>query len=154
MRDNNTATRRIVQAGILAGLAFVAEQLVDQAVWPDGYSDMKLLGMAVTRKSPAYWAVALPWHLLNSIGFAMLYARVIGPRLPGPPLLRGVILALAENNGLWFPGLPVINRVHPAIQDGTIRPLRTGGTDWLVGNLRHLALGLVLGALCPLPPRR
>ncbi|MDQ2805394.1 MAG: hypothetical protein M3Z04_00515 [Chloroflexota bacterium] len=151
--DESEDMGRIVRAGVLAGLAFMAEQWVDQRIWPDGYSDMKLLGMAVTRKSPAYWAVAVPWHLLNSVGFALLYARVVGPRLPGPGPLRGAILALAENNGLWFPGLPVINRVHPAIRDGSVRPLQTGGVDWLVGNLRHLALGLVLGALCPVRSR-
>jgi hypothetical protein len=149
-----TETRQIVLAGVVSGLAFMAEQALDQAVWPAGYSDMKMLGMIVTRHPRRYWWVAVPFHLLNSIGFAWLYARVVGPRLPGPGPLRGVIMALAENNGLWFPGVPVINRIHPGIRAGQMRPLTLGGGDWLIGNLRHLALGLVLGALCPVDRRK
>ena len=152
--DRSDDTNRIIAAGLLSGAAFVAEQLLDQAIWPRGYSDMKLLGMAVTRKSPQYWLVGLPWHLLNSIGFAWVYARIVGPRLPGPGPLRGLLMALIENNGLWFTLLPLANRLHPAVRDGSMPPIRIGGIDWLVGNLRHIALGLVLGWRCPITPRR
>ena len=146
-------TGRIVVAGLLSGGAFLAEQLVDQAIWPDGYSDMKLLGMAVTRRRPHYWFVAVPWHLLNSIAFAFVYARIAGPRLPGPGWLRGLLMGLIENNVLWFTLLSLGNRLHPAVRDGSMPPIRLLGVDWLVGNLRHIALGLVLGALCPVRGR-
>ncbi|HMA36670.1 MAG TPA: hypothetical protein VKY74_19600 [Chloroflexia bacterium] len=147
-------TAQIVAAGLLSGTAFLVEHWVDQMLWPDGYSDMKLLGLAVTRQRPHYLAVGVPWHLLNSIAFAWAYARWAGPRLPGPGWLRGLLLAVIENNVLWFTLIPVANRLHPAIQDGTMPPIRRGGIDWVVGNLRHIALGLVLGGCCPLAPRR
>ncbi|HUS16255.1 MAG TPA: hypothetical protein VM536_14750 [Chloroflexia bacterium] len=149
----DTDTGAIVRAGLLSGTAFVLEQVLDQAIWPDGYSDMELLGLAVTRRRPHYLAVAVPFHLLNSVAFAWVYARVVGPRLPGPGWLRGLTFALVENNSLWFTLIPLTNRIHPAVKDGTMRPIRMGGTDWLVGSLRHVALGLVLGLLCPMRRR-
>ena len=153
MRDSED-TRRIVAAGLLSGLAFVAEQEIDQAIWPDGYSDMKLLGMAAVRRSPQYWLVGLPFHLANSIVFALVYARVVGPRLPGPGWLRGLTMALAENTALWFTLIPIANKVHPAIKDGSMSRIRVTGVDFVVGMLRHVALGIVLGALCPVRDKR
>src|SRR3954452_24148909 len=100
-------TRRIVMAGLLSGTAFLAEQLLDQAIWPQGYSDMELLGMAVTRKSPQYWFIGVPWHLINSVAFAWVYARIAGPLLAGPGPVRGLLMGLIENNGLWFTLLPL-----------------------------------------------
>lgn len=151
--DPQDATRQIVIAGLLSGTAFLVEHALDQALWPTGYSDMKLLGMALTRRRPQYLWIGVPWHLLNSIGFAWAYARVVGPRLPGSPVLRGVLMALIENNVLWFTLIPLTNRLHPAVRDGSMPPIRVGGVDWWVGNLRHLALGLVLGRLYPVHPR-
>ena len=153
MRENED-TGQIVMAGLLSGAAFLAEMAADQAIWPAGYSDMKLLGMAVTQRSPQYLALGVPWHLLNSVGFAWAYARVAGPRLPGPGPVRGLLFALIENNVLWFTLIPLTNHLHPAVRKGAMAPIRLGGIDWLVGCLRHVALGLVLGLLCPVRPRR
>jgi hypothetical protein len=153
MRDSED-TSRIVAAGLLSGLAFVAEQEIDQAIWPHGYSDMKLLGMSVVRRSPQYWLVGLPFHLANSVAFALVYARLVGPRLPGPGWLRGLTMALAENTVLWFTLIPIANKAHPAIREGSMPRIRLTGVDLLVGMLRHVALGVVLGALCPTRARR
>ena len=39
---------------------------------------------------PPYWLGLLALHL-NGIVFALLYATVVGPALPGPPLVKGLL---------------------------------------------------------------
>ena len=131
-----------------------AKEPLDQAIWPQGYSDLKLLGYTFTRQAPGYLLIAVPWHLANSVAFAWVYAHVAGPRLPGPGWLRGLLFGLMENNGLWFTVLPLAAHAHPGMRRGWMPRIHRGGVDLLVGNLRHVALGLVLGAICPVAGRR
>ncbi len=145
---------KIIAAGLLSGLAFVAAEALDKVLLKGRYSDMKLLGMAVTRKSPHYLFVGLPWHLLNSVAFAYFYSKLAGPRLPGPGWLRGLALGMIENNVLWFGLITATNKVHPAVKDGSMPPIRLWGRDWVAGIGRHVALGIVLGLLCPVEDRR
>src|SRR5262245_23823003 len=94
-------TRQVVAAGLLAGLAFVAEELVDRRLVGGVYSDMKLLGYAVTTKSPWWQFAALLLHEFNSLVFAFSYNRVMGPLLPGRGWRRGLLAALIESTVLW-----------------------------------------------------
>ncbi len=145
-------TAQVVGAAMIAGLAFVAEELVDERFLQPVYSDMKLLGYAVTRKSPQWWIVALIMHQFNSLLFALVYSRVIGPYLPGTGWRRGFLMAMIEGNGLW-PFVYLMNKVHPGIKAGAMRPIG-GWRDILAGELRHIAFGLVLGQLCQVRERK
>src|SRR5215210_7720826 len=94
-------TAQVVLAGLVAGLAFVAEEIVDRRIVPGVYSDMRLLGTAVTPRSPWWQVVALLWHEANSVLYALAYSRVFGPRLPGPGWLRGLLSSVIEDTVLW-----------------------------------------------------
>jgi hypothetical protein len=140
-------TGQVVLAGLVAGLTFIGEELIDERLVGHVYSDMKLLGYVVTRKSPAWQIVAVLWHELNSVAFAFAYSRVIGPRLPGAGWQRGLLMAMIENGVLW-PFVYLANLVHPAVKSGAMPPIK-GRRDFTVSTARHIAFGVVLGLLCP-----
>ena len=142
--------RKIITAGILSGIAFIAAEAADKQVFKERYSDMKFVGMVFTRKDPEYLFIGVPFHLFISVIFAFVYNKILGPRLFGPGWLRGLTMALIENNSLWFTLIPLANKIHPALKDGSMKQINLGGKDWLAGMDRHIALGIVLGLLCPI----
>ena len=86
-------------AGGLAAAAWAAQQPLDKRVFGVEYDDIELLGKAVTRGSE--WpAVGLALHIANGAAFGALYAQ-LRPFLFGPPVLRAVSAALAENVSSW-----------------------------------------------------
>jgi hypothetical protein len=152
MQRQNDDTAQVALAGLLAGLAFVAEELVDERLVGKVYSDMKLLGYAVTRQSPQWKIVALAIHEFNSLVFAFSYNRLVGPRLPGQGWRRGLLAAMIESTVLW-PLVYLANYVHPGVKSGAMPPIG-GLRDFIVATARHVAFGLVLGALCPVRDKR
>jgi hypothetical protein len=145
-------TAQVFGAAMVAGLAFVAEEMVDERLLQPVYSDMKLLGYAVTRKSPQWWIVALLMHQFNSLLFALVYSRIVGPYLPGTGWRRGLLMAMIEGNGLW-PLVYMMKGIHPGIKSGAMPPIG-GWRDFVAATLRHVAFGVVLGALCPVRERK
>src|SRR4051794_18825046 len=152
MERETDETAQVVAAGLLAGLAFVAEELVDERLLGNVYSDMKLLGYAVTTRSPHWQILALLIHEFNSLVFAFSYHRLLGPRLPGRGWRRGLLAAMIESTGLW-PLVYLANEVHPGIKRGAM-PRIAGPRDFVAATARHIAFGLVLGALCPVREKR
>jgi hypothetical protein len=134
--------------GVLAGLAGIAAWLAVMPLdkWLSGsrYDDVALLGMAATRRR-AWLPLGLALHVLNGIAFGLVYAHVAERRLPGPGWVRGLLAAEAENGAVAFL-TPLVDRYHPAVQDG-----RTGKTATAVALLqatwRHGVFGAVLGAV-------
>lgn len=91
---------------------------------------------------PSYWAGQIA-VILNGVFFAFLYATVIGPYLPGEPVVRGiqfgVLLYLAS--GLFF--IPVY------LKEG----LFLSGVDskaWIPLLMVHVVYGSVVGWLSPI----
>ena len=151
MATETEATARLVAAALVAGAAFAAEEALDQRLIGPVYSDMKLLGYAVTTRRPWWLLIGFAIHEANSVAFAQIYRRVLGPRLVGPGWLRGLTMAMLENAVLW-PLVYFSNAVHPAVRRGTMKPIG-GGRDFVAATARHAAFGLVLGALCPVDRR-
>ena len=85
-------------------------------------------------------AGAVMHFLLGSLGFAVGFV-IVGPYLPGPGWLRGVIFMAA----IWFlAGLIAM----PVLGVG----LFFGGTKEAIAALvGHVALGAILGIVAPLP---
>jgi hypothetical protein len=81
-------------------------------------------------------------HLANSAIFGLVYAKFAHDRLPGPPWLRGVVVANVENAAL-FP-LARIERHHPGIRHGELDSYQNR-TAFLQNVARHVAFGAVLG---------
>lgn len=136
--------RRAAVAGLAGSAAYLAEQYVDLKLLRFPGDDLRMLGMAATRRDPAWRVAGVATHFINGTALALLYAAVARNRLPGPPALRGLLLGQIEN-ALLFPIVPLlIDRYHPAIRAGALP--RLGTSPYAAQQvLRHLAYGAVLG---------
>ena len=128
-------------AGAVAALAWAAQQPLDKRVGGSSYDDVELLGKAVTR-GPGWPAIGLAMHLGNGAAFGAAYA-LLAPKLAGPPYVRGLSVAMAENFGSW-PLVGLTDRFHPARRELE----RLGGNRRALAQAtwRHAIFGLVLGA--------
>ena len=135
-------TLRGAAAGGLAAATWAAQQPVDRRVFGYPFSDVELLGKLVTR-GPGWPAAGFAMHVGNGAAFGALYAT-LGPRLPGPPIARGLLAAMAEHLGSW-PLTAVSDRVHPAREE--LPPLAGRPRAFLQATWRHVLFGVVLGLL-------
>jgi hypothetical protein len=140
---------RGVAAGVIAAALWAVQQPLDKRVFRSGYDDVELLGKLVTRQR--WWGIpGLALHLGNGAVFGAVYTLVC-PKLPGPAWLRGLVVAQAENFGLW-PLVSLTDRHHPAREELT---RLTGNRRALAqATWRHALFGLVLGVVEARLPRR
>lgn len=127
-------------AGAVGAAVWAAQEPLDKRVFGVDYSDVELLGKAVTR-GDEWPAIGLAMHVANGAAFGAAYA-LAKPFLPGPPVARALIAGMLENFGTW-PLLAVAERVHPARHDlpkliGNTRAL--GQATW-----RHALFAVVVG---------
>lgn len=143
--------RDAVVAGLAGGVAYLVAQEIDRRIVNPRSDDLVLLGGLVTEREVVWRPVGLLLHLLAAATFGLIFDAVVAPRLPGPYWLRGVLMAQAENLGLW-PLVLLINRSHPGVKRGDLasltQPIFFGQEVW-----RHLALGAVIGAVLGLRRR-
>ena len=90
---------------------------------------------------PPYWLGLLALHL-NGIVFALLYATVFGPLLPGPPLIRGLLFS-----GILLIGSQLVF-VPLFLRDGFFG-LKMHNRAWMTALVTHALFGAVLGWLSP-----
>lgn len=136
--------RAATVAGLAAGAAFVAVMEADLRLTGRNVDDRIFLGRPLAPDRPeAAKGIGTLLHVLNSIGFAWLYA-LLEARLPGPPWAKGVLFFNLENVVLY--PLTALDRKHPAVQDGQIAPYFTWPA-FLQSIPRHVAYGAVLGVL-------
>ena len=133
--------RAATVAGLAAGAAFLAVLEVDVRLTGNNVDDLVFLGRPLARSRSGARPVGLALHAVNSVGFALLYAR-LHRRLPGPPWWRGVVFFNVEN-ALLYPFL-VFEEWHPAIRDGQIDRYWTW-PSFLQSIPRHIAYGAILG---------
>lgn len=94
-------------------------------------------------------------RLLVGAGQGLLYGTVVEPRVPGPPLLKGAVFALAEYLADPAGGLSHILGVHlphsrlPVVSD-LLEDLEPHDRE----VLEHLAFGVTLAVLCGAAPSR
>jgi hypothetical protein len=138
---------RPVARGALAGVAAAAawaavEPALARAVGTD-YTDARLLGRLV-RPTGVGWRVA-GWavHAANGAAFGAAFAAL---GLRGPR--AGLLAAQAENLLAW-PGMAVMDRVHPDRRSGRWPRLLTDRRVLVQETLAHALFGVVLGALLP-----
>ena len=98
-------------AGAVGAAVWAAQEPLDKRFFDVDYSDVELLGKAVTR-GDEWPAVGLAIHVANGAAFGAAYA-LAKPFLPGPPVARALMAGLAENFGSW-PLIGVVDRIHPA----------------------------------------
>jgi hypothetical protein len=129
-------------AGAVGAAIWAAQEPLDKRVFDVDYSDVELLGKAVTR-GDEWPAVGLALHIANGAAFGAAYA-LAKPFLPGPPVARALIAGLAENFGTW-PLIGVVERIHPARGD---LPKLAGNPRALAqATWRHVLFAVVVGVL-------
>jgi hypothetical protein len=135
---------RAAAAGATAATIWALEEPLDQQLLRCDYSDVALLGKAVTR-GPRWRAAGLAIHALNGalFGLAFHHARRI---LTVDPKKLALGMALAEHIGL-FPLCYFVDRYHPARGEPGIPPLLPNPRAFAQATWRHMLFGAVLGWL-------
>jgi hypothetical protein len=134
---------RAAAAGATAALLWAASEPLDRRVFRCDYSDIALLGKAVSRK---YWRpLGLAVHAANGAGFGLAF-DVVRRRTGARPVPLAVGMALAENAALW-PFCALVDRYHPARGEPGVPPLLTNPRAFAQATWRHALFGLALGLL-------
>jgi len=126
------------KAGAVAALVWAAVEPLDQRVLRHYYSDVAVLGKAVTR-SRAWPLAGLALHAANGAVFGLVYERA---RRPGT---SAVAMALAEHTVL-FPLGAIVDRRHPARGTKGLAPLWSKRA-FAQATFRHFLFGALLGRL-------
>jgi hypothetical protein len=127
-------------AGAAAAVAWRACDPLLKRVFGTSYADAELAGPFLTR-GPLQPLVNVAAHTAAGAGFGHLFER-----FGGRGVRQGVVAALVENTVLW-PGMIVLDRVHPARRDGTWPPLFANPRVFAQSTAGHALFGAVLGLL-------
>jgi hypothetical protein len=124
---------RAARAGAAAALVWAAVEPLDRRLFRHDYSDVEMLGKAVTRTGA--WPVAgLAVHAANGAAFGVACATL---------RVHPFRLAMIENVAL-FPLALLVDRKHPARDE--LAPLFTA-RGFAQATARHALFGTVLTAL-------
>jgi hypothetical protein len=127
-------------AGAVAAATWIAAEPVTRRLTRGTHRELRLISgtLAGKRGGDALgWAV----HLVNGAVFGVAFRR-----LGGAGVRQAVVAAQAENAILW-PGMAIVDRVHPDVRSGRWPRLLTdrGTIAQEIGS--HLVFGVVLGAV-------
>jgi hypothetical protein len=133
---------RAAASGAAAATVWALQEPLDKRVFRCDYSDVALLGKAVTRGR--LWPLAgLAAHAANGAVFGLAFHEV-RRRVALPPRRLAVCMALAEHVALyplsWF-----VDRYHPARGSPGVPSLVTNPRAFAQATWRHLLFGIVLG---------
>jgi hypothetical protein len=135
---------RAATAGAVAATVWAAQEPLDQRVFGCDYSDVAVLGKAMTR-GPRWRAAGLGVHALNGALFGLAYHEARRTVRVAPRTLA-VTMALGEHVVL-YPLCFLVDRYHPARGEPGVPPLATNGRAFAQATWRHALFGLVLGRL-------
>ena len=131
-------------AGALAATVWALQEPLDQRVFRCDYSDVAVLGKALT--TGRHWRRAgLAAHAVNGVIFGLAYneARRLSPL---GPRSTAVALALGEHLAL-YPLCALIDRYHPARGEPGVPPLLRNPRAFAQATWRHALFGTVLGRI-------
>jgi hypothetical protein len=135
---------RSALAGATAATLWGLQEPLDKRVFRCDYSDLAVLGKAVT--GSASWPVAgLGMHALNGAAFGLVFHEV-RRRVSFDSRRLAVGLALTEHVAL-FPLTYFVDRYHPARGEAGVPRLLTNPRAFGQAAWRHLLFGAVLGRL-------
>ena len=135
---------RSAAAGAAAALVWALEEPIDQRLLGCDYSDVAVLGKALTR-GPHWRAIGLAVHAGNGALFGLAHhelRRLI--HVDSRKLAFG--MALAEHVSL-YPLCYLVDRHHPARGEPGVPPLLTNPRAFAQATWRHALFGTVLGRL-------
>jgi len=122
-------------------MVWAAVEPLDRRLFAWDYSDVAMLGKAVTRRR--WWPVAgVALHAANGAGFGLAF-HALRERSLLPPRRLAFAFAMAEHVAL-FPLSLVVDRKHPARGEPGVAPL-WNRRALAQATTRHAVFGLVLG---------
>lgn len=130
---------RAAAAGATAALVWGLQEPLDRRIFGCDYSDVALLGKAVSRRR--WRAAGFAIHALNGAAFGVGWAALARRGSVSP-----VAMAVAENLVLW-PLCGLLDRYHPARGEAGIPPLSTNPRAFAQATWRHMLFGWLLGRL-------
>ncbi|MCO5220312.1 MAG: hypothetical protein M9947_01865 [Thermomicrobiales bacterium] len=133
-------------AGALAGIAYLVAAGIDNRVSGRRLYDLLLLGRPFVSSPRRANMLGLLLHAGNSAGLGALYGIVAEPRLPGPPVIKGLTFVTIEGTVLY--PILALEEHHPAVAADEIGPYWTW-KSFLWNWPRHVAYGAVLGWVLP-----
>jgi hypothetical protein len=149
-RPEATATRstrgrfRSAAAGAVAATVWGLAEPLDQRLLRCDYSDIALLGKAVTRGR--HWRLAgFVLHAANGAVFGLVFDEV-SRRVRANPRRLAIEMALAEHVALYPVGA-VVDRWHPARGEPGLPTLVWNRRAYMQATWRHLLFGTALGRL-------
>jgi hypothetical protein len=125
-------------AGAAAAAAWRASDPLLKRAFGTPYADAELLGPLLTR-GPLEPFVNLATHCAAGAAFGHLFER-----FGGRGVRCGIAVALAENTLLW-PGIAVVERIHPRRRDGSWPPLASSPRVFAQAAAGHALFGALLG---------
>jgi hypothetical protein len=135
---------RAAAAGAVAATAWGLLEPLDRRLLRCDYSDIAILGKAVTR-GPAWRPIGFAIHAVNGASFGLAFDE-IRRRTELPPRQLALGMALAEHIAL-YPLSGLIDRYHPARGEPGLPPLLTNARAFAQATWRHAVFGVVLGRL-------
>ena len=134
---------RAAAAGAVAATVWGLQEPLDERVFRCDYSDIAVLGKAVTR---GRWRLAgFAVHAVNGAIFGLALDE-LRRRVRVEPRRLAVAAAVGEHLTL-YPLCYFIDRYHPARGEPGIPPLLTNPRAFAQATWRHALFGLVLGRL-------
>lgn len=131
-------------AGAVSATVWAFLEPLDERVFRCDYSDVAVLGKAVTR-GPGWPVVGLAMHAVNGAVFGLAF-DVARRRVPLEPRRLALAMALAEHLAL-YPLSYFVDRHHPARGEKGVPPLLTNARAFGQATVRHAVFGLFLGRL-------
>jgi hypothetical protein len=135
---------RAAGAGACAALAWAAVEPIDRRIFGCDYSDVALLGKAMT-PGRGWLAVGLVLHAANGAVFGLSYAA-LRQRVAVEPRRLALVAALTEHVAL-YPLTGLVDRHHPRRGAPGVPALRGNRRAYAQATFRHALFGLVLGRL-------
>jgi hypothetical protein len=127
-------------AGAIATAVMTLEQPLDERLFDSRYDDLEILGKLVTR-GDNWQPIGFALHVQNGALFGAAYTR-LKPFLPGPAVLRGLLVGLIEHVATW-PMVALVDRYHPARKE--LPKLSGDRRAFGQATIRHAVFGIVLG---------
>jgi hypothetical protein len=131
-------------AGAVAATAWAFVEPLDKRLFRSDYSDVAVLGKAVTR-GPAWPAVGLALHALNGAVFGLAFDAA-RRQVRVEPRRLALAMALGEHVVL-YPLSYFVDKYHPARGEKGIPPLLSNARAFGQATVRHAVFGVVLGGL-------
>jgi len=140
--DTRRMLRGAAAGGIAAGI-WALQQPLDKRLFDSRYDDVELLGRFLTGEREGWRAPGVALHVQNGALFGAVYS-VLSPALPGPPAVRGALVALSEHVALWPLGR-LSDRRHPG--RAKLPTLSGSRRAFWQATWRHVLFGVLLGEL-------